>query len=76
MTGYTSVDSRDVQWIISTFLLFVLEDLKKIITIITIASQGSPCEKFLAFHECRSGVTGLAIAHRCIQTCPHGLSEY
>ena len=22
----------------------------------------SPCEKFLAFHECRSGVTGLAIA--------------
>ena len=21
-----------------------------------------PCEKFLAFHECRSGVTGMAIA--------------
>ena len=22
----------------------------------------SPCEKFLAFHECRSGVTGMALA--------------
>ena len=24
---------------------------------------GLPCEKFLAFHECRSGVTGMAIAN-------------